>query len=81
MDPDTAVAELLDAVGRRQWDRVEELATGLLDWLQRRGFPPTIVGPKTLGPEWHRAIATFICRLAQSKVNDARKRRARKRGA
>ena len=81
MDPDTALAELLEALGQRDWDRVEECASGLLDWLERRGFPPVTVGPKSLGVEWHRAVATFVCQAAKVNVNAARKRRERKRGA
>ena len=81
MDPETALAELLDALGHRDWERSEECSNSLLDWLERRGFPPMTVGPKTLGVAWHRAITTFVCHLAQSKVRDARKRRERKRGA
>lgn len=81
MDPNVTLLELLAALQERHWDRVEELAASLLDWMQRRGFPPVTVGPESLGRQWHRAVATFICHAAQSKVNDARKRRQRKRGA
>jgi hypothetical protein len=77
MDPDAALAELLAAVGERDWDRIDELADGLLHWLQHRGFPPTTVGPKALGKEWHAAVATFVCHVAKSKVRDARRRRNR----
>ncbi|MBC7820048.1 MAG: hypothetical protein IAG10_24460 [Planctomycetaceae bacterium] len=81
MDPDTALAELLDALGQRDWNRVEECSSGLLDWMERSGFPPVTIGPKTLGVQWHRTVATFVCHAAQSKVNDARKRRQRKESA
>ncbi|MDZ4683530.1 MAG: hypothetical protein SH850_00480 [Planctomycetaceae bacterium] len=79
MDPDAAFAELLAAVGDREWDRIDELADGLLQWLQRRGFPPLTVGSKSLGKEWHSAVATFVCHAAKSKVRDARRRRKRAR--
>ena len=81
MDPEATLRELLDAVQARAWDRVDELAGSLLDWLEKRGFPPLTVGPRELGVEWHRAMATFVCHLARSKVQDARKRRERKAGA
>ena len=81
MDPEAAFAELLDAVGHREWNRVDECSRELLDWMERGGFPPVTVGNGTLGVEWHRAVATFVCYLAQSKVRDARKCRERKRGA
>ena len=80
MDPDAAMKNLLDAVHVRDWDCVDELAEGLLSWMEKRGFPPTTLGPKELGRNWHRTIATFVCYAAQSKVRDARKRRSRKGG-
>jgi hypothetical protein len=80
MDPDAALKDLLNAVQSRAWDRVEEVAEGLLSWMEKRGFPPTTLGPKELGRNWHRTIATFVCYAAQSKVRDVRTRRARKGG-
>ena len=80
MDPDAAMKDLLDAVHVRDWDRVDELAEGLLSWMEKRGFPPTTLGPKELGRVWHRALATFVCYAAQTKAQDARKRRKRKEG-
>ena len=77
MDPETALAELLAALGSRDWNRTEELADGLLQWLQCRGFPPTTVAP-SLGKDWHRAVATLVCHAAKSKVRDAQKRAARR---
>lgn len=81
MDPEATLAELTDALRLREWDRIEELADALLGWMERSGFPPTTVGTKELGVQWHRAVATFVCHAAKSKVKDARKRRARKREA
>jgi len=80
MDPDAALTELLAAVGDREWDRIDELADGLLQWLQRRGFPPLTVGPKAPGKQWHAAVATFICHVAKSKVRDSRRWRKRAKG-
>lgn len=81
MDPDTALAELLAALECRDWSRVDECSNGLLDWMEQRGFPPVTIGPKTLGVQWHRTIATFVCHAAKVRSKDARKRRQRKRGA
>lgn len=81
MDPEATLAELVAAVGDREWDRVDELVEGLLQWMERRGFPPTTVGPKSLGKHWHRAIATFVCYTARSTARDARKRAKRKQDA
>lgn len=80
MDPDAALKDLLDALMSHDWDRVEELAAGILSWMEQRGFPPTTLGPKELGRSWHRTVATLICYAAQSKMRDARKRRARREG-
>ena len=80
MDPEATLRELLEALQVRAWDRVDELAEALLDWLEKRGFPPLTVGPRELGVEWHRAMATFVCHLARSRVRDARKRRERRTG-
>ena len=81
MDPDATLRELLQAVQARAWNRVDELAGALLDWLEKRGFPPIVVGTRDLGVEWRRTMATFVCHLAQSKMRDARKRRERRAGA
>lgn len=79
MDPEATLRDLLAAMKDRDWDRVDELSEALLNWLQRRGFPPQTVGPAELGRGWHRPMAEFICYLAQSRPRDARKRR--KKGA
>ena len=78
MDPDATLRDLLDALHVRDWDRIDELAGALLEWMEKRGFPPTTLGAKELGREWHRTVATFVCYAAQTKVRDARKRRSRK---
>jgi hypothetical protein len=78
MDPQATLDQLLEAVGERDWDRTEELADALLRWMAQRGFPPLTLGPETLGKGWHRAVATFACYAAKSKVRDARKRRRKK---
>ena len=75
MDPQATLRDLLDAVGDRDWDQVDELSEALLTWVQKRGFPPKTLGPKKLGRGWHRAIAEFVCYLAKSRARDARKRR------
>ena len=35
MDPETTLAEFLDAVGHRDWDRVEECSENLLTWISK----------------------------------------------
>lgn len=75
MDPQATLRDLLAAVDERDWDRVEELGEALMAWLQRRGFPPETIGPRSLGRGWHRAVAEFVCHLALSDARRARKRR------
>ena len=68
MDPDATLAELLDAMAVHDWDRVSEVAQNLLRWLNRGGFPPATLGPKSLGDQWHRLVAILVCSAADSKA-------------
>jgi hypothetical protein len=81
MDPDQALADLLEALKGRRWHDVEACANDLLDWLHKRGFPPTTLGPKVLGRAWHRAVSEFVCYAALSKVREARRRKGARRDA
>ena len=80
MDPQATWNELLEARLERDWDRAEELANALLDWMQRSGFPPDTVGNRQLGTRWHHAVANFVCHLVLADVRQARKRARRKSG-
>ena len=75
MDPQATLNELLDAVGRRDWDQIHELSEVLLGWMEQGGFPPEVVGPVSLGKRWHRTMATFVCHTAVARANDAARRR------
>jgi hypothetical protein len=66
MDPQAAWNELLAAYDRLDWDEVETLAQGLLDWLRRDGFPPRIVGTHAAAQKWNRAVVRFAAELALS---------------
>jgi hypothetical protein len=44
MDPNAAWLALSEAVARDDWQTAAQLAEGLLAWLDRDGFPPTITG-------------------------------------
>ncbi len=79
MDPQATWQELLEARLKRDWDQAEELANALLDWMQRRGFPPHTIGDPKLGPKWHHAVAYFVCHLVLADVKQARKRTKRQR--
>ena len=74
MDPQATWDELLEARSQRDWSRAEELANALLDWLQRRGFPPNTIGDQKLGTQWHHAVAYTVCHLVLADVRQARKR-------
>ena len=74
MDPEVAWKELMQARLERDWDQVEELAEGLLDWLDRGGMPPTTIGDARLGKMWHRTIAHATCLIVLVDVKAARKR-------
>lgn len=64
MDPQAAWEDLLDALGEQDWDRVQELAEGLLRWLRADGFPPRAITGSDLSPDWDREIASAGCRFA-----------------
>jgi len=70
MDPQTAWDDLLEALGQRDWDRVDELADGLLHWLQSDGFPPRAVTGSDLGPDWDRELALAGCRFALAQARE-----------
>ena len=72
MDPHAAWKELLDARLVKEWDRAEELAEGLVAWLDKGGAPPTTVGHSGLGEKWHRYIAHTACLFVLADVKAAR---------
>lgn len=78
MDPQQTLADMLTALKEKRWEDAKELADALHGWLTKGGFPPATLGDMSLGTEWHRAVATFTCLAASSKVDDIRKRRARR---
>lgn len=78
MDPQTAWDELLQASLDRDWDRMEELADALLNWLGMHSAPPLTVGDRQLGVQCHGAVAQFVCYMVQSKVRDSRRRSAQR---
>ncbi len=61
MDPQATWDQLLCAYAEGDWDIIEERATDLIEWLDRGGFPPTVLGNPGLGPEWERALARAGC--------------------
>lgn len=75
MDPQQTWNDLLVALKQKQWETAKELADALHDWICERGFPPTTVGDKSLGPEWHRTIVAFVCLHVANKVDGIHKRR------
>jgi len=77
MDPQATLRDLLEALEERDFDRIDELADALLHWMEHRGFPPQTLGSESLGRQWHRSVATFVCYAAKSKVRKVRKRRKR----
>lgn len=57
MDPNQAWSALWTAVEDGDWDRVTEVAEGLLQWLEKGGFPPTITG----NPKRDKLMAEMTC--------------------
>jgi hypothetical protein len=58
MDPNAAWKEMAAAVENDDWEIADELAEGLLGWLERGGFPPSITGQD----EFDRIAAKAACR-------------------
>ena len=75
LDPQQTLADMLAAMKEKRWEDAKELADALHGWLTKGGFPPVTLGNASLGKEWHRAVATFACMAAISKVADIQKRR------
>ena len=61
MDPQAAWDQLLAAYVAGDWDVIEERATDLLAWLDRGGFPPTIIRQPELDADWNRALGRAGC--------------------
>ena len=72
MDPQQTWTDMLDALKQNDHDVANELAGALLEWLRKGGFPPIVVGDKSLGADWHRTIAAFICRSLVSRKNETK---------
>lgn len=61
MDPQACWDQLLAAYAAGEWDQIEERATDLLAWLDRGGFPPTIIRQPELDAYWNHALARAGC--------------------
>ena len=61
MDPQAAWDQLLDAYASRDWDLVDELADGLLGWLDGGGFPPQTIAGHKLGQDFNVTLARAAC--------------------
>ena len=64
MDPQAAWKNLLTAYTGLDWFTVEELATGLIEWLDKGGFPPALVGQHAAAQKWSRSVVRFACEKA-----------------
>ncbi len=70
MDPQVAWEQLLAAYAAGDWDILEERANNLIAWLDRGGFPPTIIRQPDIDPEWNGTLARAGCAHALSVLND-----------
>ena len=70
MDPQATWEQLLAAYAAGDWDILEERATDLVAWLDRGGFPPTIIHQRDIDPDWNRALARAGCAHALCVLND-----------
>ena len=68
MDPQESWRSLLDAWANRNWDEVRGLSDDLLAWLNRSGFPPTILFPRRMGAEFDWAVARAACEFTRARA-------------
>ncbi len=64
MDPQATWKDLLDAWTVGDWEEVQHLASALLGWLDKGGFPPDVESPRTLGDDFNEAIVRAACQFA-----------------
>jgi hypothetical protein len=80
MDPLAAWKELLEALVEMDWERVQESAENLLDWITHGGFPPEVIVMRgdgknnparyVYGREFNRAVVDSACRFAIQLANE-----------
>lgn len=61
MDPESAWLCLVEALSFDDIESAGEYAIALIDWLDRRGFPPNTM-PTQLPSHWNRVICYCVCR-------------------
>lgn len=69
MDPQATWDQLLSAYAEGDWDRIEELALALSEWLRKGGFPPTVLGQTGLGAEFDQALTQAGCDFCLDALN------------
>ncbi len=72
MDPQATWDGLLAALAEKDWDMIEDSASGLADWLARGGFSPVVVGLPGTDLDFERALAKAGCRYALGLVRARR---------
>ena len=67
MDPQQTWNDMLDAYASGQFNRADELAVALLDWLDKGGFPPQAFPGRTFDSDfnWDVARAAIQAILSQ----------------
>ncbi len=73
MDPQATWDQLLAAFVDGDWDRIDELATALIEWLDRGGFAPKVLENSELGENGNRVLARAGCLLALKVIQDERR--------
>ena len=63
MDPQVAWEELCDAYAARDFESARELASSLLKWLRREGFPPQTMAGRKFDVRWNRTVAKAECEM------------------
>lgn len=66
MDPQVAWEEFCDAYAARDWEAARELASSLLKWLRREGFPPQTMAGRKFDAQWNRTVAKAVCEMVSA---------------
>lgn len=68
MDPQVTWQLLLLAWNDGDWEEVIELASSLLDWLNKQGFAPETSESFPLGQDWNDVVVRAACTFARQRA-------------
>jgi len=70
MDPQASWNEMLEAISANDMFEAGLRAEGLMDWLDRGGFPPQPLS-RVLPVDWDRMICRYVCQKVRQTAQNA----------